>query len=283
MSITERASLPRRAILASGFGGLAAFAAGALGRPARVNATDGAALVIGDDTQTASSTTSLSTSSPTAVGLMVKHANTGHGLWGESVDGYGVYANSTNNAGLFAYSTYRAVEGFAGSAGAGVVGQSPSGGTGVIGSTTYAPNAKALTGVYGNAPEAGGRGVWGYAVAGQGVRGEATTGIGVRGFATSGPAGSFKSTSGYAIQASGRLSFGKASGTATIASGTKSVLVTPGTDVATGTFVLATLQGSAGGTTTVHRVATDPTNNRFTIYLTANATASVKVAWLVMG
>jgi len=46
--------------------------------------------------------------------------------------------------------------------------------------------------------------------------------------------------------------------------------------------VIATLNGSAGGSTAVKRVAINATTNVFTIYLTANATASVKVAWLVV-
>jgi hypothetical protein len=46
--------------------------------------------------------------------------------------------------------------------------------------------------------------------------------------------------------------------------------------------VVATLQGSAGGTTTVHRVAINATADTFTIYLTANASVNVKVAWLLL-
>ena len=41
--------------------------------------------------------------------------------------------------------------------------------------------------------------------------------------------------------------------------------------------------GSAGGTTTVHRVAVDANADAFTTYLTANASAAVKVAWHVFG
>jgi hypothetical protein len=47
--------------------------------------------------------------------------------------------------------------------------------------------------------------------------------------------------------------------------------------------VVATLQGSAGGTTNVHRVVVDATANTFRIYLTANATVSVKVGWFAFG
>ena len=58
--------------------------------------------------------------------------------------------------------------------------------------------------------------------------------------------------------------------------------VTPGVDLTASSVVLATLQGTAGGTTNVHRVAINATTNTFTIYLTANATASVKVGWILL-
>ena len=57
----------------------------------------------------------------------------------------------------------------------------------------------------------------------------------------------------------------------------------PGIDVTTTSAVVATLQGSAGGKTTVHRVSVSTTGDTFTIYLTANATSSVKAAWIILG
>jgi hypothetical protein len=60
-------------------------------------------------------------------------------------------------------------------------------------------------------------------------------------------------------------------------------VVTPGIDLTGSSAVVATLQGPAGGTTTVHRVIVDATNDQFTIYLTANSTVNVKVAWHVFG
>jgi hypothetical protein len=59
--------------------------------------------------------------------------------------------------------------------------------------------------------------------------------------------------------------------------------VTPGIDLTSTSTVIATLNGDAGGSTAIKRVAINATTNAFTIYLTANATASVKVAWLVLG
>jgi hypothetical protein len=46
---------------------------------------------------------------------------------------------------------------------------------------------------------------------------------------------------------------------------------------------VATLQSSAGGTTTIHRCVVNGAANTFTILLTANATANVKVAWYLFG
>jgi len=58
--------------------------------------------------------------------------------------------------------------------------------------------------------------------------------------------------------------------------------ITTSRDSAT-TAIVATLQGSAGGTTNVHRVVIDTAANTFRIYLTANTTGNVKVAWFAFG
>jgi hypothetical protein len=60
-------------------------------------------------------------------------------------------------------------------------------------------------------------------------------------------------------------------------------LVVPGIDLVSTSAVVATLQGTAGGTTTVRYCVVNTTDNRLRIYLTANATADVKGAWLVLG
>jgi len=132
---------------------------------------------------------------------------------------------------------------------------------------------KTKTGVLGTAnQDAASSGVQGISAAGAGVRGSSTTGTG----------GAFTSTSGYAIKSSGRVSLAKASGYTTIAAGSKSRTVTPGTDLGTSSIAIATLQGSAGGTISVHRVAVNATTNKVTIYLTGTATRSVRVGWIVL-
>jgi hypothetical protein len=170
------------------------------------------------------------------------------------------------------------------SAGTGVLGVSGTS-VGVQGysGTGSLPAAPARTGVYGNAGvAASSRGVSGRANAGRGVYGQATTGSGVYGQATSGSGLYGVAASGYALRTSGRVKLEKSAGWTTITAGTKSKTVTPGVDLATSSAVVATLQGSAGGTTNGHRVTVDATANTFTIYLTANATADVKVAWILL-
>ena len=124
------------------------------------------------------------------------------------------------------------------------------------------------------------------ATSGIGVRASATTGNALMASATTGTAANLTTSglkSGTALQAIGKVRFDKSVGIATIAAGTSGVTVTPGIDLTTTSAVVATLQGDAGGSTTVKRVSLNPTTDQFTIYLTANATAAVKVAWHVFG
>jgi hypothetical protein len=164
--------------------------------------------------------------------------------------------------------------------GRGVVGIAPDG-TAVYGVALTGANARGVIG-----ETSSGRGVNGIAQSGRGVQGQATSGRGVYGYATSGYGGYFErqaGKTGTALRAVGPVKFDNCSGIATINSGSSSVLVTPGIDLTAASAVVATLQGSAGGTTTVHRCTVNATNNTFTIYLTGNSTASVKVAWHVFG
>ena len=92
-----------------------------------------------------------------------------------------------------------------------------------------------------------------------------------------------RATTGYALRTSGRVRLDKSAGKARIASGTSGVVVTPGLDLTSASAVVATLNGNAGGSTAVKRVAINATANTFTIYLTANAIANVNVAWIVLG
>ena len=288
--ITESPSpRSRRALLNAALGAGVATIAAALGRPLPAKAADGDPVVVGG-TYTASSVTRFDTGATGAIALwgystsqagVYGQSTSGNGVIGESSSGTGVAGNTTSGIGVVGFSpsgigvygisqTNTGVQGFSGAFGAQPGGAAP-----------------AKTGVHGYAAQdANARGVHGQTTAGRGVYGQATSGYGVRGYATSGTAGYFataRATTGFALHAVGRVRLDKSAGLATIISGAKSVVVTPGINLVPVSAVVATLQGDAGGTTTVHRVAVNAMTNTFTIYLTANSTAHVQVAWIVLG
>ena len=284
MSIDATAPRTRRAVLAGALGGLAAVAANALGRPMPTLAADGQAMLVGGEYSSSSVT---SVTNATGNGIYGGSLDTGIAVTGQGNQGIGVHGFSTTNIGVLGETT--------GSVAA-IAGRSFGGGTGVLGTADNAPvpAAKPKTGVYGQATQdSTSRGVWGYSPAGLGVYGEsssgravqgvASSGIGVRAASSSGTGCYATSTTGYALRTDGKVRLDKSSGVATIASGASSVAVTPGIDLTATSAVVATLNGSAGGSTVVKRVAINATTNAFTIYLTANSTAAVKVAWLVLG
>ncbi len=288
----------RRALLAGGIGGLVALVASAVGRPLQVKAGSDGDVVLGarngTDTATVISIVDRRSSDPAIIGDSIDGAGvigyswSSNGVEGFGAGGCGVYG-SGDAYGLRGEGGRSGVFGLSGS-GVGVAGQSSDGETaGILGFSGAGtpPAAPAKTGVFGYAvQDASARGVHGYSTTGRGVFGEATAGSGVRGYATTGTAvyaASADPRSGYALQAIGRVKLDNCSGLATIAAGTKSVVVTPGIDLTTSSAVVATLQASAGGTTTVHRCVVNGPANTFTIYLTANSTTNVKVAWHVFG
>jgi len=67
-----------------------------------------------------------------------------------------------------------------------------------------------------------------------------------------------------------------------VPAGASSVVVTPGTNLVATSAVVATLQ-SNGGRALVKYVKVNAPGDTFTIYLSANAPANVKVAWHVFG
>jgi hypothetical protein len=206
----------------------------------------------------------------------------------------GVEAQSDTGIGVNAYS-YGAEGrggqfGGVGQGGTGVLGYSYTG-TGIQGHSGSSVGFRALSniGVYGKADQdATARGVVGESIAGTGVVGAASSGSGVRGFSSSGPGGYFSSSTGDALVAQGKARhlgpvFFKFAGLATIAARTRSKTVAPaGIDITASSKVLVTLQSYPGGTISVQRVARDATNNRFTVYLTANAVYNTTFAWFVI-
>jgi hypothetical protein len=262
MAIDSKAPQTRRALLAASIGAFAALVAQALGRPDPARAGVDGDVVLGVQ-QSATATTRVDNASNDETVFWGNSGGSGVGVYGSSWNGHGVFGFSANSIGVGASSNVTGMQ-----AGTYVDG------TGIIGSSgTLSPPATNKVGVFGYAiQDSAARGVYGRSNAGRGVYGQATSGSGVFGYATT----------GYALRASGRVKFDTASGTATIALGTKSKTVTPGFDLTSTTKVIATLMGNPGGTTTVQRVAVNATANTFTMYLTANATANVNVAWLIL-
>jgi hypothetical protein len=252
-----------------------------------------------------------STNSYNAIGVHGRNMQGyGLGILGEAGD-YSVGVQGTGGTGVYGYSTRGFGTGVNGRAtgvnGTGVSARSEAAGGKAL--FAYADNGIAVDAEaflsttpvvrafgHGDAPAVQGSsgavaaapprvGVYGYAAQGadaRGVTGESTVGRGVNGIATTGVGGYFSATSGTALRAEGAVRF-KTSGLATIAEGARSVTVTPvGLDVTTSSKILALLQGDAGGSTTVQRVAVNATANTFTIYLTANSVRAVKVSWFVI-
>jgi hypothetical protein len=307
MALDTTALNSRRALLAAALGGAAAFVAQALGKPLPSRAADGQAVVVGGEYSASSVTMFTNSTGNGSPALWGASTATGDGVHGESNSGNGVRAVSQTGTGLEAVSgdgagvigisdTDYGVDGFSsfGSAVHGanfatnqpaIIGRNFGSSTGVLGVSSLnqsIPPIPVKTGVYGYAvQDANARGVYGHTTAGQGVRGEATSGLGVRGFATSGAAASFEATTGWAIQSSGRVSFGKVSGVATIAAGTSTKTVVPGVDLSSTTFVLLTPRANLGTRALWYSV--DTTANSFTIRVSSNVAGSAAIGWLVVG
>jgi hypothetical protein len=203
------------------------------------------------------------------------HATAMAAVVGQGNDGTGIHGHAGDVL-LPAAPASTGVLGSATGAGTGVRGQTATG-SGIVGVSNGeepSPAAPAATGVFGYAGQdansrgvtgesVAGRGVNGLATTGRGVHGQATSGLGVRGYATSGVGVSGEATTGYALRTSGRVRLDKSAGNATVAAETSSVLVTPGVDLTGTSTVLATLNGNAGGSTTVKRVSIDAAANTF--------------------
>ena len=293
MAIDGASPRTRRAMLTAALGAGAATVVAALGRPLAAQAADGENAIIGVQND-ATSTTAFVNATTGQHAIRGSAAGVAAGIFGTSDIGPGVRGDSESDAGVVGFGNL-GVYGGGGQRGVfgvtngdfGTVGWSQVDTTGLLGYSGPAdpwPSGLAKTGVYGVCKtDADSRGVVGESTSGQGVRGIATTGQGVRGEATTGTGVVATATTGWALRTVGKVKLDKSAGLATIPSGGVSVAVTPGIDLTGTSAVIATLQTNAGGATTVKRVAVNAATNQFTIYLTANSTASVKVAWLVLG
>jgi hypothetical protein len=207
----------------------------------------------------------------------------------------GVYGHSPAGTGVFGSSkTGTAIDGrTTGASTIAVRGQSPDNGVvGVATKTTGSAN-----GVFGQASSPDGHAVSGYngATEGAAVAGRFTTaspvgtalvgttsgGAGVRGEATSGVALSGTATTGHALHTIGRLRFEKVSGVATIGATKSTVVVDPGLDLSSASFVLLTPRSDPGTRRLWYTV--DSTANTFTIRVSSAVAADLRVGWLLVG
>jgi hypothetical protein len=113
------------------------------------------------------------------------------------------------------------------------------------------------------------------------VYGQATTGVGAYGYSAGGTGVVAATTTGYALRTTGRLKVDKASGVATILAGKAAVVVRPGLDVTSGSFVLLTPRVDLG--TRRLWYTTNSTTNEFTIRVSSAVTTTFKVGWLLLG
>ncbi len=113
-----------------------------------------------------------------------------------------------------------------------------------------------------------------------GMTGTSVDGDGMRGVTTNGIGGKFESETGQALSTSGRLHFEKVSGVATIAAGTTSKTVSPGTELTASSFVLLTPRRNLGGRALWYTVDTDA--NTFRIRISKSMGGPLNVGWLLI-
>ena len=183
----------RRALLAGALGGIGAWAASAIGRPATTRA-DGTTMTTGGEYTDALTQTGITNNtnnanvfyatSTHAGTALTGNSSTSTGVLGNSNSGFGISGNSTSNYGVYGQSsTYIGTTGFSSAINQpATLGYSGGNSTGVLGSSGSVPIAAAKTGVFGYAgQDANSVGVRGESPAGFGIYGK-TTGTGFAGY-----------------------------------------------------------------------------------------------------
>ena len=296
----------RRALFAGTVGaGVGAVAATVLGSAQSASADTGGNCVLGES-NTASSTTSITTSSGTGLAGTTSDIS-GVGVFGtdtSSTGSSGVFGQSTNGTGVQGVTSgnnQAAMLATDNSSGGGIgVSANSTNGTGVFGTSANGAGVQGQTsgtgqsGVVGMDTSAvlGGSGVFGSSANGTGVQG--TTGgngqagvigtdnspgggTGVNGTSINGT-GVQAASGGIALLVTGKVAF-STSGTATVAAGHKSVTVSQD-GVTPSSLVLATLQKVQ---TSAAVAAAVPGTGAFTITMTSPAKTPLPVAWFVIG
>jgi len=263
MVLESAAPRSRRALLAAGLAAGAAVVATAVTRPLPADAANGETVHVGDSLEGTSATVISGTSntaieghSGTSTGVFGV-SNSNSGVLGQSDSGSGVSGVSTSQVGIWGWN-------FAANVPA-VVGEAEGGSTGVFGwsGSGGLPAVPAKTGVYGLAAQD---------AASVGVRGESPDGTGV--VATT--------TTGTALQVTGKAKFNR-SGKASVLAGKTYVDVTVTGGLASNSVVHATMQTYRSGVGIAAARKNYPTAGKVRIYLTkvASTTASTSIAWLV--
>lgn len=294
MTVDQTAPRTRRAILGAALGAAAATVAGALRRPSPAIATDGVALVSGQNNSNASLTAITMTTD--ATGFDVYGPYTGTGISGRSESGIGVLGDSTSTVA----STF-----VDGSKRVGVMGV---GGT-LDPGVTYSLDE---TGVYGHSSIGlDSTGVWGDSFTGYGVLGQGLTGVmgeafnpgdvavfgdgdygatGVYGW-TGNPDVSMppspvanvailavaQNTTYTALQVNGKAKFSRSARKSIGATATSLKVTLAG--VTTSSYVIATLQTKVTG---CYVQSVVPAAGSFTIYLSKAPGKTVYVAYFVI-
>jgi hypothetical protein len=279
----------------------------ALANATPAQATQGSAVLLGQDNTGATARTGLfttgsesavlanpvshigvqGTGSGSASGVVGEGGPDGDGVtgFGGAGDGRGVVGNGVGigagvvgNADLGSTAAH-GVEGFGVGGGSGVVGTGgTNGGTGVVGTG----RGTAGTGVFGlgNGSGAGVTGVGGSS--GDGVTGESAKGRAVHGRATAAQGIGVLAENtggGTALQASGRTVFSR-SGILTVAAGSSKVTKT-GVVLTAGSLVLATLQQDVPGVW-VRSAVPNVAGHSFTVHLSKAVPARTRIAWFVV-
>jgi hypothetical protein len=265
---------PRRELLAVAAAALGVLTAETVASATPAQATQGSAVIEGQDNTGATSRTGVFTTGNTEFGILADPNTSGNGSLG--VYGHGQTAGVLGEAA----GNGIGVVGTGGGIGAGVegIGGSPDG-NGVVGQGSGA--GQGLLGIGGSGGE-GVRGVGGGSANGVTGIGGITGGNGVDGRAVSAAGAGVlaeNTAGGNALRVAGPAAFSR-SGILTVAAGSSSATKT-GVPLTSASLVLATLQQNLAGVY-VRSAVPNVAGSSFTIHLSKAVTVSTRVAWFVV-
>lgn len=270
MAIDTTTPRSRRALLGAGLGAIAATVASAFGLPLPAQA-EGETMHVGGDYLTATSATQLKNSTTDNDLFIGTSTGSGKGVWGKSTSGIGVQGQSESGAGVRAISSTGYGLHATSAKGNAVFAESPLG-IGVYGSSLESYGVKGKSTSF--------TAILGESDTKEGVIGRSKSHVGTVGFSESFFGVFAQSSTGHALGTAGRVRFHGISGVATIPTGTTSVVVNPGYDVTTDSFVLLTPRANIAGRDLWF--GTDATNSTITIRMSASRPKDTKISWLLL-